>query len=145
MTTPSNVFRIFVVEDNPADVYLLRKALEKAGLKFELTVIDDGTKALEFIQNESSKTPKPDLAVLDLNLPANSGIEVLAAIRQNEHLADVPVAVVTSSAAAVDRSQVELLGVERFITKPPDLGEFLKIGEVLKEVLLGGEPSPAIT
>ena len=69
-------------------------------------------------------------------------IEVLAALRQNEHLADVPVAVITSSAAGVDRGQVEKLGVESFITKPPDLGEFLKIGEKLREVLLGGETLP---
>ena len=85
---------------------------------------------------------KHDLAVLDLNLPSHGGVEVLAALRQNPDLADVPVAVVTSSAAAVERGQVEKLRVERLITKPPDLDEFLKIGEILKEVLLGDEPRP---
>ncbi len=131
----SKIFRIFVVEDNPADVYLLREALREAGLNFELTVIEDGAEALEFIRTKASEIPKPDLAVLDLHLPSYGGIEILAAIRRNEHLAYVPVAVVTSSAAPLERSQVEKLGVARFITKPPDLADFLKIGEVLKEVL----------
>ena len=131
----SKIFRIIVVEDNPADVYLLREALRQAGLHFELTVIEDGAEALEFIHRKAAEIPKPDLAVLDLNLPSCGGIEILAAIRRNEHLADVPVAVVTSSAAPLERRQVENLGVARFITKPADLAEFLEIGEVLKEVL----------
>ena len=142
MITPPKVFRIIIVEDNPADVYLLQQALKQAGLNFELTVIEDGAKALEFIQTKAAEIPKHDLAVLDLNLPSHGGVEVLAALRQNPDLADVPVAVVTSSAAAVERGQVEKLRVERFITKPPDLDEFLKIGEILKEVLLGDEPRP---
>ena len=133
------IFRIFVVEDNPADIYLLRLALESAGLNFDLTVIDDGAVALKYIQNQAAGYPKPDLAVLDLNMAANDGFEILAAIRQNEHLLDLPVAVVTSSAAASDRIQMEQLGIETFITKPPDLDDFLKIGQTLKGVLLAHE------
>src|SRR5438105_4217773 len=128
---------ILVVEDNPADVYLLRKALVTAKVDFELTVIDDGAEALEFIRNygNSVETPKPDLVVLDLNLTSNGGIEVLEALRRHYGLCDVPVAVVTSSSAAVERAQAEELRVERFITKPPDLEAFLQIGMVLKEML----------
>ena len=73
MISPSKVFRIFVVEDNPADVYLLELALKQAGLNFELTVIEDGAEALEFIQTKAAEIPKPDLAVLDLNVPSNGG------------------------------------------------------------------------
>jgi len=142
MNTASKIFRIFVVEDNPADVYLLQQALLKAGLNFELTVIDDGAEALQFIQTKAAQTLKPHLALLDLNLPGHSGIEILAAIRQNEELANIPVAVMTSSDALPDRTGVERLGVDRFITKPPDLAGFLSVGNVLKDVLLGSEPPP---
>ena len=139
------VYQIFLVEDNSADVYLLRHALKQAGLSFELSVVEDGAKALEYVRNYSSaEDHRPDLAVLDLNLPTHGGIEVLAEIRQTEALSEVPVVVLTSSAAPLERSQVEQLRVARFLTKPPDLAAYLKIGEVLKGVLLGSEPRPAI-
>jgi chemotaxis family two-component system response regulator Rcp1 len=143
--TTSKIFRILVVEDNPADVYLLGKALEQAGINCELEVIDGGAEALEFVRNHiHTKKDELDLAILDVNLPTNTGIEVLAEIRQNRALSDMPVVVLTSSAAPHERRQAEQLRVARFITKPPDLANFLKIGDMLKEVLLGGEPRPAI-
>ena len=136
---PIRVYRIIVVEDNPADVYLLRRALSQAGLQCDLTVIDDGADALAYIQSSAQGGPRPDLAVLDLNLPGHSGIEVLGSVRQSKNLTDLPVVVMTSSASLPERRQVEQLGVSRFITKPHDLNEFLQIGEVLKEVLMRTE------
>lgn len=131
-------FDILVIEDNPADVQLLRLALNETGLAYELTVIDDGAEALCYVHREGkyAAMPKPDLVVLDLNLPKKSGMEVLAALRGNKELSNTPVAVVTSSAAPLERAQVEGLRVERFITKPPDLDDFLRIGAMLIEVLL---------
>ena len=131
-------FDILVIEDNPADVRLLRLALDETGLAYELTVIDDGAEALCFVRREGkyAATPKPDLVVLDLNLPKKSGMEVLAALRANKELSNTPVAVVTSSSAPLERAQVEGLRVERFITKPPELEDFLRIGAMLIEVLL---------
>ncbi len=131
-------FDILVIEDNPADVQLLRLALNETGLAYELTVIDDGAEALRYVHREGkyAAMPKPDLVVLDLNLPKKSGMEVLAALRGNKELSNTPVAVVTSSAAPLERAQVEGLRVERFITKPPDLDDFLRIGAMLIEVLL---------
>ena len=136
---PTRVYRIIVVEDNPADVYLLRRALSQAGLQCDLTVIDDGADALAYIQSSAQGGPRPDLAVLDLNLPGHSGIEVLGSVRQSKNLTDLPVVVMTSSASLPERRQVEQLGVSRFITKPHDLNDFLQIGEVLKEVLMRTE------
>ena len=136
---PIRVYRIIVVEDNPADVYLLRRALSQAGLQCDLTVIDDGADALAYIQSSAQGGPRPDLAVLDLNLPGHSGIEVLGSVRQSKNLTDLPVVVMTSSASLPERRQVEQLGVSRFITKPHDLNDFLQIGEVLKEVLMRTE------
>src|SRR5947207_11161569 len=77
-------FRILLVEDNDADVYLLRKALENAALNFELIVIDDGAEALAYARSEGkySGAARPDAAVLDMNLPKSEGTEVLEALRR---------------------------------------------------------------
>ena len=129
--------RILLIEDNDADVYLFRTALESAELNCELIVIEDGAEALAFVRHEGKHagSPLPDLAVLDLNLPKNEGTEVLEAIRQNKNLSNLPVVVVTSSALPREQAKTEQLGVARFITKPTDLADFLQIGMVLKQVL----------
>lgn len=134
----NRAFRILLVEDNPGDVYLLRRALKDAELNAELTVIDDGAEALAFArgQGKYAAVSVPDLAVLDLNLPKNDGAAVLEAMRQNQRLSHVPVAIMTSAAPPEDQTKVEKLGIGRFITKPPHLDDFLRIGEMLKEMLL---------
>ena len=137
----SNISNIFMVEDNPADVYLFRQALHKAGVNFEMSVIDDGAEALSFVRNykRSAENRRPDIAVLDLNLPSNGGIEILAAIRRNHDLADLRVVIVSSSYSPLERAQAEALQISRFVTKAPDLAEFLQLGEVLKELLSESE------
>ena len=130
-------FRILLVEDNEADVYLFRKALLSAGLDFDLIVMEDGGKAMAFVRGEGDHAGRavPDLAVIDLSLPKNDGVQVLEAIRADEHFADMPV-VVTSSSAAPARLIETHLRVARYITKPPDLEQFLQIGAALKDILL---------
>jgi len=132
------LFRILLVEDNAADTYLFRKALEEAELNFELTVIEDGAEALAFVRGEGDYAGRqsPDLAVLDLNLPKNEGTEVLAALRQSEDLANMPVVITSSSPSPRDRMRTEQLRVQRYIMKPVNLADFMQIGTVLKEVLL---------
>ena len=85
--------RILLVEDNTADVYLFRKALLGAELNFDLTVIEDGGRAISFARDEGeyAGSPVPDLFVLDLSLPKNDGIQVLEAIRAKKRFANVPV------------------------------------------------------
>jgi CheY-like chemotaxis protein len=144
-TVPPLTFRILLVEDNPADIYLFREALKEAGLKFELTVIEDGADGLAFArrQGEYACSCVPDLAVLDLNLPKASGAAVLQAMRQSQDLRLVPIFIMTSSAEPHEQARAMELGVERFITKPLDLEDFLQIGQVVKEALLkGAHPSP---
>jgi CheY-like chemotaxis protein len=133
--------RILLVEDNEADVYLFRKALQSAGLDFELTVMEDGGAALAFVRGEGSHAgaPVPDLAVIDLSLPKNDGIQVLEAIRENARFAGMPVVIASSSAVAPDRLKENQWEVARYIVKPPDLEAFLQIGTVLKEILLQGQ------
>ena len=122
--------RILLVEDNEADVYLFRKALAGAELNFELTVIEDGGRAMAFVHGEGefSGEPVPDLAVLDISLPKNDGIQVLEAIRSDERFADMPVIVTSSSPQPPARLKEEILRVARYIPKPADLEGFLQIG-----------------
>ena len=129
--------RILVVEDNPADVDLLRRALAEAEVDCELRIVEDGADALALIRSiEQHSADAPDLAVLDLNLPKHGGLEVLEAIRSSSSLAKLPVVVLSSSWSPRERSHIEKLGVGRQIVKPPDLDEFMKIGVEVKALLL---------
>lgn len=131
---------ILVIEDNPADVALLRLALDTAGLEYDLTVLDDGAAAIEFIRQNASALPisLPDLTILDLNLPKSDGFEVLQAMRADKSFACMPVAVLSSSSSPRDRSRMGKFFVRRYITKPADLEEFMKIGLIVKEMLVDG-------
>lgn len=133
--------RILLVEDNEADVYLFGKALADAGLKYELMVIEDGARAMAFIRGEGEYSGRavPDLAVLDLSLPKNDGIQVLEAIRSDERLANLPVVVTSSSANPPGALKEEHLRIARYITKPLELEGFLQIGAVLRDILLNNQ------
>lgn len=128
--------RIILVEDNPADVYLLEEALRAHDIAYELEWIADGEQALTRL----SGTPnggQPNLILLDLNLPRVDGKELLAAIRRTPTLGDTPVAILTSSDSPSDRRDTEALGADCYIKKPPTLDEFLAIGRVIKELVSG--------
>ena len=133
-------FHIVIAEDNPADIYLIREALQNHNVSCELHVVEDGQSAIEFFsgtdQNPSG-SGRPDLILLDLNLPQHDGIEILHAIRNRTELAQVPVAILTSSDSPRDRHAVDELGVTRYIRKPSELEEFLNIGNEIKEILMG--------
>jgi len=145
-TAAGRKIRIFVAEDNSGDVHLLRLALRTAELDCELIVVGDGREALDFVRQRGkyAQMEPPDLAVLDLNLPKNDGLEILEALRANAAFSGVPVAIVSSSSAPQELAKMQSLRVDRFIPKPPDLDQYLKIGTMLKELLsqrLGGSPS----
>jgi CheY-like chemotaxis protein len=125
---------IVLVEDNPADVYLVRRALQRAGVTLPLVVLTDGAEALHFVQGQGDGR-QPCLIILDLNLPKNDGTEVLAALEHSAWLKGVPVAVLTTSRSPRDRSSVERHPTARFISKPVELDDFLQIGEVLRQLL----------
>lgn len=124
--------RIVLVEDNPGDVYLLEKSLQARDVAYELIRYDDGEQAMRAIAGEVS----PDLILVDLNLPRREGFEVLKAVRQTPRLVGVPVGVFTSSDAAKDRRRTALIGVERYIHKPPTLERFVdEVGRAIVELL----------
>jgi CheY-like chemotaxis protein len=128
-------YKILVVEDNPSDVELLRMAFKQADLECDLTVIGDGGDALDFVRRQSPADARPDLAILDLNLPRRDGVEVLDGMRANPALSAVPVAVLSSSSLPRERARLETLHIRRYIQKPSDLDGFLKIGGEVKELL----------
>jgi CheY-like chemotaxis protein len=129
--------RILVVEDNPMDVDLLRWALETASVPCELTVFEDGGEAIQFAQQKGqyASAKAPDLVILDLNLPRNDGIEVLEAMRANPVFAHVPVMILSSSSSPRERAKLQVFGVGRYVTKPPDLDEYMKLGDVVRRFL----------
>jgi CheY-like chemotaxis protein len=130
-------FRIFLAEDNSGDIELLRIALKTAGVDCDLLVVPDGREALDFVrqQGKYSNHPRPDLAVLDLNLPKNDGLEVLEALRANQAFEGMPVVILSSSSAPQEIAKMLSLRVDKFIPKPADLDQYLRIGTTLKELL----------
>src|SRR5664279_285553 len=96
--------RILLAEDNPADVYLLRVALEEHGIKFPLQVATDGREVLQILSEEGTlPATELTLIILDLNLPRHDGIEILQRVRETESLTRIPVVVLTSSDSPRDR------------------------------------------
>ncbi|MBU4230912.1 MAG: response regulator, partial [Proteobacteria bacterium] len=103
----AEIIQILMVEDNPDDVDLTKEALLDAKLTFDLHVVEDGVAAMEFLRQEGSyrEAPRPDLILLDLNLPKKDGREVLAEIKGDEDLRRIPVVVLTTSSAEEDVMQ----------------------------------------
>jgi len=128
--------RILLVEDNPADVFLLREALVSNHLESQLFVARDGEEGIRFINEvDEARAPCPDLIVIDLNLPRKSGFEVLARVRSSWSCAETPAVILSSSTAPSDRQRAASLGASTYIRKPSSLKEFLSIGESLKGFL----------
>ena len=129
---------ILLVEDNPGDVRLTREALKEAKVRNNLHVVDDGVKALEFLRREKGyeDAVRPDLVLLDLNLPRKSGREVLEEIKKDPNLLQIPVVVLTSSEAEQDIAQAYELHANCFVTKPVDLDQFISVVRSLEDFWL---------
>jgi chemotaxis family two-component system response regulator Rcp1 len=140
----SELFKVLLIEDNPGDVYLFNEALRRAELNFELTVLADGAEAMNFVlhHGQDNDSPSPDVAILDLHLPLNGGMEILAAMRQSQHLADLPVVITSSFLSPTDRLRLERFGVTRYLIKPSHPAEFFEIGALLRQILVEGSPLP---
>ena len=129
--------RIAVVEDNPADVYILRKALQKIGLRFTVDHLQDGEAALDFFlrQGKYAAAQSPDVVILDLNLPRINGDEILRRIRLSPDLRDLPVIVLSTSDAAEDRQKMAALGVASYFVKSGDLSIYLAVGRAIQKMM----------
>jgi chemotaxis family two-component system response regulator Rcp1 len=120
---------ILLVEDNPGDVRLTREALKDAQILNNVTVARDGVEALAIIRREGehASAPTPDLILLDLNLPKVHGLEVLRQLKSSDAKKRIPIIVLTSSKAEADIAKTYDLHANCFVTKPIDLGQFVKV------------------
>jgi CheY-like chemotaxis protein len=120
---------ILLVEDNAADVRLTREALKDAKVRNQLHVAADGVEAMAFLRREGrhAGAPRPDLVLLDLNLPKKDGREVLDEIKQDAGLQNIPVVILTTSQAEEDVLRSYQLRANAFVTKPVDLEQFLEV------------------
>jgi CheY-like chemotaxis protein len=120
---------ILLVEDSPSDTELTVEALREARLRNHLSIAEDGVQALDFLrrQGKYEGAPRPDLIMLDLNLPRKDGREVLAEIKSDESLRAIPVVVLTTSRAEQDVLQAYQHHANCYITKPVDFEKFLNV------------------
>jgi|SRR5579862_2073395 CheY-like chemotaxis protein len=128
---------VLLVEDSPADIYIVRESLKKHMKEINLQVLNDGEKAFALIEaSEADESlPSPVLLILDLNLPKRSGQEILKRLRQSSKLGRIPVVIFTSSDSPADRAETTRLGATAYFRKPADLEEFMCIGKVVQSVL----------
>ena len=134
--------RILVVEDNQADVFLLRHALDEHGEKYQLEVLRDGAEAILFVEQQRTfaSDPTPCAIVLDLHLPKHDGAAVLKAIRLEPTLAHIHVVALTSLASPAEERVVRGLGIRLYRAKPTDLDDWIKLaGEILEICREGAE------
>lgn len=128
---------ILLIEDNPMDVFLVKEAIADRGLQVELEVMTDGAEATAFIAriDADPNVPRPDLFLLDLNLPRTTGLEVLGRVRRSQRCASVPVLIMTSSSAERDRATTAALGATAYFCKPSGYEAFLRIGDLIQTLL----------
>ena len=129
---------ILLVEDNPGDVRLTMEALKEGKLRNNLSVVGDGVEALALLRREGrfADSVRPDLILLDLNLPKKSGLEVLADIKADEDLRRTPVVILTTSEAEQDIVKSYNLYANCYISKPVDLEQFMKVVKSVEEFWL---------
>jgi two-component system response regulator len=130
-----NSAQIVLIEDNPADVLLVKLALEENGIAYSLTEFESGQDAVQALCTPSEDAVVPDAILLDLNTPHTDGFEVLHKLKAFPRLSHVPIAILTSSRARNDKHRASIQGA-RYIEKPAQLQEFLSsVGRAVKEML----------
>lgn len=124
-----NVIDVLLIEDDPGDVLMTREAFEHHKLANQLHVVDDGVEAMEFLRHEGRFThvPRPGLILLDLNLPRKDGREVLAEIKSDADLCDIPVVVLTTSSAEEDVMGTYRAHANAYVTKPVNFTRFVEV------------------
>lgn len=134
----SRAVEVLLVEDNPADVLLTKEAFKDGRVMVNLTVAMDGVEAMRVLKREAEHAdkPRPDLILLDLNLPKKNGREVLIEIKADEELKRIPVIVMTTSKAEQDVYRAYNLNANCYITKPVDLDEFLNVVHSIEDFWL---------
>jgi len=126
---------VLLVEDDPGDTLMIREAFADNKVHNTLTCVTDGVEAMQFLRREGeyADAPRPDLVLLDLNLPRKDGREVLAEIKRDEELCTIPVVVLTTSAAEEDVLRSYKLHANAYVTKPVDFDRFIEVVRQIDE------------
>jgi CheY-like chemotaxis protein len=129
---------VLLVEDDPGDVLIAQEALKASSLTSKLTVVPDGVEAIRYLRREDdyADAPRPDLILLDLNLPKKSGHEVLAEVKADPALRKIPIVVLTTSGAAEDVVRSYDLHANVFVTKPVDFDHFTSVIKQIDDFFL---------
>jgi CheY-like chemotaxis protein len=129
---------ILLVEDNPGDARLMQEALAEARVRNRLHVVADGVEALAYLrrQHPFASAIRPDLILLDLNLPGKDGRDVLAEIKRDQDLRRIPVVILTSSQAAADIARAYDLHANAYVTKPLDVEQFITVVKSIEDFWL---------
>jgi chemotaxis family two-component system response regulator Rcp1 len=137
MHTPQSVrsIEILLVEDNPGDVRLTQEALDETKLSNNLRVVSNGGEALKFLRREDPfvDAPRPDLVLLDLNLPLKNGLETLSEMKGEPSLRSIPVIVLTTSEAEEDIVRAYDMNANCYISKPVDMNQFIKVVKAIEK------------
>ena len=136
---PQPSLTIFIVDDNPVDVSLIRWVLDAHALPYDLHVIDNGDHALQVFDQlaEQESQRSPTIVLLDLNLPQQDGKEILRHIKAVPQGSDIRVVIVTNSADPRERTETLALGADGYFVKPFHLTPFMQLGELIKNVAFG--------
>lgn len=137
---------ILLVEDSPSDADLAMEALSNGKILNNLHFVEDGVEAIKFLRKKSpyKEVPRPDLILLDLNLPKKSGVEVLKEIKSDQNLKHIPVLILTTSAAQEDIIKSYSLHANCYITKPVDFLQFTKVVRLIEEFWLAVVKLPIV-
>jgi len=132
------IIDILLIEDNPGDARLTQEALKEGKVKNQLHIVTDGVEATDFLfkRNKYKDAPRPDLIILDLNLPKKNGQEVLTEIKVDETLKSIPVVILTTSKAEEDIIRSYNLHANCFLSKPIDLNKFFEVVKSIEEFWL---------
>jgi two-component system, chemotaxis family, response regulator Rcp1 len=136
---------LLVVEDSPADVFLVGEAMRQEGLSFHLEVADNGERAIQILDQvdaESGATP-PNLVLLDVNVPRRDGTQVLARLRQSPRCGNIPVVMISSSDSPADRQRAIDLGATEYFRKPSNLADFIQLGSLVRRLHEAGQRTTA--
>ena len=126
---------ILLVEDNPGDARLTKEALCDAKVRNRLSIVEDGEEAMAFLRRKGryADAPRPDIVLLDLNLPKKDGREVLAEIKADEDLRRIPVVILTTSKSEEDILKSYNLNANCYVTKPVDLDQFIRVVRTIED------------
>lgn len=130
--------KILLAEDNSGDVFLVRRALQKQQIEYDLTLLEDGEAALRYLESvDAASDPNacPDLVLLDLNLPRCPGSQILQSLKSSSVCRDAPVIILTSSDSPHDRAKALELGASHYFCKPTDLAGFMALGQIVQQIL----------